>query len=88
MINKLVNQFTEEFFEEFQYDAEFRSIFFAMEEGMTPYTAIEHLCTSKKRLMAKLTEAINNVPREIIVTTEKFKQIKQKIDNNGKQKRS
>ena len=37
---ELKAKFTDEFFEEFQFDSEFRSIFIAMERGLTPYKAI------------------------------------------------
>jgi len=65
--HKLKSQFTEEFFEEFQYDAEFRSIFFSMDgKGLTPYQAIEHLCKSKKELIKTLTNLLANTPTRIL----------------------
>lgn len=73
---ELKEKFTKEFFEEFQFDAEFRSIFESMSRGLTPYEAIEHLCKSKKELFQSLERAIENTPRKIIVTTERFKQLK------------
>lgn len=76
----LKSQFTEEFFEEFQFDAEFRSIFEAMTRGLTPYAAIEHLCKSKKELLKSLEQAIVNTPKKIIVTTERFEQLKNKTN--------
>lgn len=69
-------KFTEEFYEEFQCDAEFRSIFESMIRGLTPYEAIEHLCKSKKELFQSLERAIENTPRKIIVTIERFEQLK------------
>jgi predicted RNase H-like HicB family nuclease len=72
-------EFTEEFFEEFQFDAEFRSIFESMTRGLTPYEAIEHLCKSKKELFQSLERAIENTPTKIIVTTERFEQLKDEI---------
>lgn len=79
---ELKSQFTEEFFEEFQYDAEFRSIFECMTRGLSPYEAIEHLCKSKKEMLKTLKEVANNVPRRIIVTTERFEQLKDEVDTN------
>jgi hypothetical protein len=76
---ELKSKFTEEFFEEFQYDAEFRSIFESMVRGLTPYEAIEHLCKSKKELFQTLKKAIENAPTKIIVTTERFNQLKDEI---------
>jgi hypothetical protein len=76
---ELKSQFTEEFFEEFQFDAEFRSIFESMTRGLTPYEAIEHLCKSKKELFQSLERAIENAPTKIIVTTERFEQLKDEI---------
>ena len=73
---ELKSKFTEEFFEEFQYDAEFRSIFESIVNGLTPYEAIEHLCKSKKELFQALKKAIENTPTKIIVTTERFNQQK------------
>jgi len=72
----LKSKFTEEFFEEFQFDAEFRSIFESMTRGLTPYEAIEHLCKSKKELFKSLERAIENTPQRIIVTPERFEQLK------------
>lgn len=72
----LKSQFTNEFFEEFQYDSEFISIFNAIENGLTPYGAIEHLCKSKKELFNALKRAIENAPIKIIVTPERFEEIK------------
>ena len=76
---ELKSQFTEEFFEEFQFDAEFRIIFESMTRGLTPYEAIEHLCKSKKELFQSLERAIENAPTKIIVTTERFEQLKDEI---------
>ena len=76
---ELKAQFTEEFFEEFQYDAEFRSIFESMTRGLTPYEAIEHLCKSKKELFKSLERAIENTPQRIIVSPERFEQLKGEI---------
>ena len=76
---ELKAQFTEDFFEEFQFDAEFRSIFESMTRGLTPYEAIEHLCKSKKELFQSLERAIENTPRIIIVTNERFEQLKGEI---------
>ena len=76
---ELKAQFTEEFFEEFQFDAEFRSIFESMTKGLTPYEAIEYLCKSKKELFQYLQRAIENAPRKIIVTNERFEQLKSEI---------
>jgi predicted RNase H-like HicB family nuclease len=73
-------KFTEEFFEEFQFDAEFRSIFESMTRGLTPYEAIEHLCKSKKELFKSLERAIENTPQRIIVTPERFEQLKGEIE--------
>lgn len=67
---EIKGKFTTEFFEEFQYDAEFRAIFFRMEKGMTPYEAIECLCKSKKKLFKSLEEALANQGREIIILKE------------------
>lgn len=72
-------KFTEEFFEEFQFDAEFRSIFEGMVRGLTPYEAIEHLCKSKKELFKSLEKAIENTPQRIIVSPERFEQLKGEI---------
>ena len=77
---ELKAQFTEEFFEEFQYDAEFRSIFESMTRGLTPYEAIEHLCKSKKELFKSLKRAIENTPQRIIVSPERFEQLKGEIE--------
>lgn len=76
---ELKSQFTEEFFEEFQFDAEFISIFSSIKRGLTPYEAIEHLCKSKKELFQSLERAIENTPTKIIVTTERFEQLKTKL---------
>jgi hypothetical protein len=76
---ELKSKFTEDFFEEFQYDAEFRSIFESMVRGLTPYEAIEHLCKSKKELFQALKKAIENAPTKIVVTTERFNQLKDEI---------
>lgn len=76
---ELKAKFTEEFFEEFQYDGEFRSIFKSMERGVTPYEVIEHLCKSKKELFKSLERVIENTPRRIIVSPERFEQIKKAI---------
>lgn len=73
---ELKAQFTDEFFEEFQFDAEFRSIFISMENGLTPYEAIEHLCKSKKELFNALKKAVENAPTKIVVTTERFEELK------------
>jgi hypothetical protein len=75
---ELKSKFTKEFFEEFQFDAEFRSMFEFMSRGLTPYEAIEHLCKSKKELFRSLERAIENKPTKIIVTTERFEQLKMK----------
>jgi len=77
---ELKAQFTEEFFEEFQYDAEFRSIFESMTRGLTPYEAVEHLCKSKKELFKSLKRAIENTPQRIIVSPERFEQLKGEIE--------
>jgi len=70
----LREEFTEEFFEEFQYDAEFRQIWFAMQTGMTPYQAIEHLCKSKKAILKSLEQALAKAthenPRRFVVPKE------------------
>ena len=76
---ELKSKFTEEFFEEFQYDAEFRSIFELMVRGLTSYEAIEYLCKSKKELFQVLKKSIENVPTKIIVTTERFNELKDEI---------
>ena len=76
---ELKAQFTEEFFEEFQFDAEFRSIFESMTRGLTPYEAIEHLCKSKKELFKSLERAIENTPQSIVVSPERFEQLKGEI---------
>ena len=72
-------KFTEDFFEEFKFDVEFRSIFESMTRGLTPYEAIEHLCKSKKELFQSLERVIENTPRKIIVTTERFEKLKDEI---------
>jgi len=77
---ELKAQFTEDFFEEFQFDAEFRSIFESMTRGLTPYEAIEHLCKSKKELFKSLERAIENRPQRIIVSPERFEQLKGEIE--------
>lgn len=74
---ELKAQFTKEFFEEFQFDTEFRSIFESMTRGLTPYKAIEHLCKSKKELFKSLEIAIKNTPQRIIVSSERFEQLKE-----------
>ena len=76
---ELKSQFTEDFFDEFKFDAEFRSIFEAITRGLTPYEAIEHLCKSKKQLFQSLQKAIENAPTKIIVTTERFNELKPEI---------
>jgi hypothetical protein len=76
---ELKSKFTEEFFNEFKFDAEFRSIFEAITRGLTPYEAIEHLCKSKKELFQSLQKAIENAPTKIIVTTERFEQLKDEV---------
>jgi hypothetical protein len=76
---ELKSKFTEEFFNEFQFDAEFRSIFEAMTRGLTPYEVIEHLCKSKKELFQSLQKSVENAPQKIIVTTERFEQLKDEI---------
>jgi hypothetical protein len=76
---ELKAEFTEDFFEEFQFDAEFRTIFESMGRGLTPYEAIEHLCKSKKELLQSFQEAIENQPRKIIVTSERFEKLKNEI---------
>ena len=73
-------KFSEEFFEEFQFDAGFRSIFESMTRGLTPYEAIEHLCKSNKELFKSLERAIENTPQRIIVTPERFEQLKGEIE--------
>lgn len=78
---ELKAQFTEEFFQEFQFDAEFRSIFESMRRGLiTPFEAIEHLCKSKKELLKSLESAIENTPRKIIVTNERFEELKRDLN--------
>ncbi len=74
--HRLQDQFTEEFFEEFMFDPEFRSIFRAMEGGMSPYNVIEYLCRSKCDLMSALKETIENTPQRIVVTTETLQELK------------
>ncbi len=74
--HRLKDQFTKEFFDEFQFDPEFRSIFWAMEGGMSPYNVIEHLCRSKGDLMSALKETIENTPQKIVVTTEILQELK------------
>ena len=76
---ELKSQFTEDFFDEFQFDAEFRSIFEAITRGLTPYEAIEHLCKSKKQLFQSLQKAIENAPTKIIVTPDRFNELKPEI---------
>lgn len=76
---ELKENFSEEFFEEFQFDPEFRSIFKSMTKGLTPYEVIEYLCKSKKELLQLLQSAIENTPKEIIVSPEKFEQLKGEI---------
>lgn len=76
---ELKSKFTKEFFEGFQYDAEFRSIFEGMSQDLTPYWVIEHLFKSKKELFQALKKAIENVPTKIIVTTERFNELKAEI---------
>ena len=73
---ELKEQFTAEFFEEFQFDSEFRSLFDVMERGLTPYEVIEHLCRSKKELFETLKKTVENTPRKIIITTERFEELK------------
>lgn len=77
---ELKAQFTEEFFEEFQLDAEFRSIFESMTRGLTPYEAIEHLCKSKKELFKSLEKSIENAPTRIVVSPERFEQLKGEVE--------
>ena len=77
---KLKAKFTEEFFEEFQFDPEFRSIFEMMRRGLTPYEVIEHLCKSKKELFNLLERAIENSPQRIVVSPERFEQLKDEIE--------
>ena len=79
-MKKIKEKFTEEFFEEFQFDPEFRSIFESMTRGLTPYEAIEHLCKSKKELFKSLERAIENKPQSIMVTPERFEQLKGEIE--------
>jgi hypothetical protein len=76
---ELKSKFTEEFFNEFQFDAEFRIIFEAMTRGLTSYEAIELLCKSKKELFQSLQKTLENAPIKIIVTTERFEQLKDEI---------
>lgn len=80
---ELKKQFTEEFFEEFQFDAEFRSIFESMTRGLSPFEVIEHLCKTKKELFQSLEKVIENTPRKIIVTNERFEQLKNEITNGN-----
>lgn len=74
----LKSQFTNDFFDEFQFDPEFRSIFTAIEHGLSPYEAIEHLCKSKKELFGALKKAVENAPTKIIVTNERFEELAKK----------
>ena len=46
-----------------------------MERGITPYQAIEHLCKSKKDLLNSLKEALENMPKKLIVTTEALEEL-------------
>lgn len=78
---ELKSKFTEEFFNEFKFDAEFRNLFEAMTRGLTPYEVIEYLCKTKKELLQSLQKVIENKPNKIILTTEKFEQLKDEIDN-------
>ena len=78
---ELKAQFSDEFFEEFIYDSEFRAIFKSIKNGLTPYQAIEHLCISKKQLIDALQKAIENQPRKIIVTTQRFEQLSKECTN-------
>lgn len=73
---ELKDKFTSEFFEEFQFDAEFRNIFESISRGLTPYEAIEYLCKSKKEMHQLLKRAIENNPQKIVVTSERFEQLK------------
>jgi hypothetical protein len=50
-----------------------------MTRGLTPYEAIEHLCKSKKELFQALQKAVENASGKIIVTTERFEQLKDEI---------
>lgn len=76
---ELRSQFTEEFFEEFQFDGQFRNLFRVLENGLTPYEAIEHLCKSNKDLLTALESAIENYPRKISVAKETFDQLKDEL---------
>jgi len=51
-----------------------------MTRGLTPYEAIEHLCKSKKELLKSLERAIQNTPKKIIVSAERFEQLKCEIE--------
>jgi len=75
---ELKSKFTKEFFNEFMYDAEFRTMFEHMLIGLTPYEAIEHLCRSNKQLLKSIKKVIENNPTKIIVTTERFEELKTK----------
>ncbi|MCP4668147.1 MAG: hypothetical protein GY849_17495 [Deltaproteobacteria bacterium] len=77
---QLKSEFTKEFFEEYQYDTEFRSIFFSIQKGMSPFLAIEHLCKSKKELFNSLKIALENTPTKIVVTNERFEHLKNEIE--------
>lgn len=72
----LKEKFTEEFINEFLFDAEFNNIFEAMSRGLTPYSAIELLCRGKRELFLLFQETLINKPHKIILTNERFEQIK------------
>jgi len=63
----LSKEFREEFMKEFLYDSEFKALFESMKRGMTPYEAIEYLCTRKNELIKTTEELIKNGPTPIMV---------------------
>jgi len=72
----LESNFTKEFLDDFIInDPEFYSLFKYMQNGMTPYQVIEHLCKSKRVLFKELERQILNNPQKIIVTSEELENL-------------
>lgn len=77
--SELKEKFTPEFFEEFVSEPYFRQIFYAMMNGATPYQIIEHLCKSQKAINETIENVLANTPRKIVVTTERFEELKEEM---------
>ena len=58
--DELKENFTKDFLEKFKQDEHFKSIFFSMQLGMSPYQVIEELCEQRKEIVKAIKSTRND----------------------------